>query len=71
MTKIVVMAKNRPYAPVDANAVRDHLRAIDAKHPSVVRSEIEAQLRHEPTVEIRNRNPLKRPVEFGADWELR
>ena len=28
-------------------------------------------MRFEPDVETRNRKPLKRPVEFGADWEMR
>jgi hypothetical protein len=25
----------------------------------------------DPDVETRNRKPLKRPIAFGADWELR
>lgn len=34
-------------------------------------SEIEGQLPFEPDVETRNRKPLKRPISFGAQWELR
>jgi hypothetical protein len=37
----------------------------------LIQSEIEAHLLHEPDVETRNRKPLKRPISFGADWELR
>ena len=32
---------------------------------------IEEQLRFEPDVETRNRKPLKRPVIFDAQWEVR
>jgi len=28
-------------------------------------------LQFEPDVQARNRKPLKRPVDFGAQWELR
>ena len=48
-----------------------HLRAIEPKYHSVIRSEMEVQLLHEPDAEIRHRKPLKRPAYFGADWELR
>ena len=51
--------------------MKPHLRAIEPKYHSVIQSEIEAQLLHEPDVETRNRKPLKRPIAFGADWELR
>ena len=50
---------------------KEHLRAIEAKYHSVIQSAIETQLLHEPDVETRNRKPLKRPIAFGADWELR
>ena len=32
---------------------------------------MESQLQFEPDVETRNRKPLKRPVMFGAKWEIR
>jgi hypothetical protein len=51
--------------------VKVHLRTIEAKYHSVIQTEIETQLLHEPGVETRNRKPLKRPIIFGADWELR
>jgi hypothetical protein len=37
----------------------------------LIQSGIEVHLLHEPDVETRNRKPLKRPISFGADWELR
>jgi len=36
-----------------------------------IRRTIEEQLPFEPDVETQNRKPLKRPVDFGAQWELR
>ena len=67
----MVMAKKQPFTLVYADEVKLHLRAIEPKYHPVIQSEIEVQLLHEPDVETRNRKPLKRPVSFGADWELR
>ena len=55
------------YAP----HVKVHLRAIEQKYYSLIRRTIETQLQFEPNVETRNRKPLKRPVQLGADWEIR
>ena len=71
VTKIIVMAKKQPFGLVYADEVKEHLRAIEAKYHSAIQSAIETQLLHEPDVETRNRKPLKRPIAFGADWELR
>ena len=65
------MAKKSPFTLVYADEIKKHLRAIDAKYHSVIESEIESHLLHKPDVETRNRKPLKRPIAFGADWELR
>ena len=67
----MVMAKKTPFALVYADEVKHHLRAIETKHHSLIQSEIEGQLPFEPERETRNRKPLKRPIAFGADWELR
>ncbi len=67
----MVMAKKSPFALVYADEVKQHLRAIDIKYHSLIQSAVETQLSHEPDVETRNRKPLKRPIAFGADWELR
>ena len=67
----MVMVKKQSFALVYADEVKEHMRAIEAKFHSVIQSAIETQLLHEPDVETRNRKPLKRPIAFGADWELR
>jgi mRNA-degrading endonuclease RelE of RelBE toxin-antitoxin system len=67
----MVMAKQRAFALVYADEVKQHLRAIETKYRSLIQSEIEGQLLFEPEVETRNRKPLKRPISFGAQWELR
>jgi hypothetical protein len=71
VTIIMVMAKKQPFVLVYADEVKLHLRAIEQKYYPVIQSGIEAQLLYEPDVETRNRKPLKPPVSFGADWELR
>jgi mRNA-degrading endonuclease RelE of RelBE toxin-antitoxin system len=65
------MGEKGPYALVYAEEVKRHLRAIDNKYHSLIQAQVETQLLHEPDVETRNRKPLKRPIAFGADWELR
>jgi hypothetical protein len=58
------------YAPI----TKAHLRAIESKYYSLIRKDIETQLRFEPDVRTRNRKPLKRPAIFGAAtaaWEVR
>jgi hypothetical protein len=60
-----------PFSIVYDIEVKDHLRAIERKHYSLIRNVIQEQLRFEPEVATRNRKPLAREVEFGADWELR
>ena len=67
----MVMAKKRPFALVYADAVKEHLGTIETKFHSLIQSGIEEQLLFEPDVETRNRKPLRRPMFFGADWELR
>ena len=68
VTIIMVMAKKQPFTLLYADEVKGHLRGIEAKYQQ---TQIEAQLLQVPDVESRNRKPLKRPIIFGADWELR
>ena len=63
-------AKSRFYL-IYAPQVKTHLQVIDRKYHLLIRRTIETQLQFEPNVETRNRKPLKRSVEAGADWELR
>lgn len=65
------MVKKAPFTLLYADEVKDHLRAIETKYHSIIQTEIETHRLHEPDVETRDRKPLKRPIEFGADWELR
>lgn len=58
-----------PYHIVYASEIRDHLRYLTAQRRSTVFDEVNQQLTHEPTVETRNRKPL-RPNPL-ASWELR
>lgn len=55
------------YAP----QVKAHLAVIERRYHSLIRRSIESQLQFDPDVETRNRKPLKRPSELGADWEIR
>lgn len=65
------MARKRPYSLMFDVEVKQHLRAIEAKYLSLIRTTIEEQLSFEPENETRNRKPLDRPTELGPTWELR
>ena len=65
------MARKKPFKLIYAPLVKDHLKAVESKYYSLIRSTIEKQLRFEPDVETRNRKPLKRHIEFEAEWEIR
>jgi mRNA-degrading endonuclease RelE of RelBE toxin-antitoxin system len=47
----------------------EHLRTLSARHQSIVLDEVDKQLVHQPTVETKNRKPM-RPNPL-APWELR
>lgn len=68
---IVKMRRREPFKLIYAPLVKNHLKAIDSKYYSLIRSTIEKQLRFKPDVETRNRKPLKRPIDFEAEWEIR
>jgi len=55
------------YAP----QTKRHLESIEQKYHNLIRQTIESQLQFEPDRETRNRKPLQRPIELGADWEIR
>ena len=67
----MVMRKSFPYRLVYAPQVNQHLKAIEPKYYSLIRTEIKKQLKFQPTVETKNRKPLKRPASFEGEWELR
>src|SRR5919108_6403303 len=68
---LVTMEPKQLFSIIYAPITRVHLRAIEAKHYSLIRVTIEERLSYEPDVQTRNRKPLKRPAFFEATWELR
>ena len=72
MSRIMtIMARRQSYTLIYARGVTKHLKAIDAKYDSLIRQEIEEQLPFEPSVETKNRKPLRQPAPFAAQWEIR
>src|SRR5213593_1953547 len=65
------MARKSLFAIAYDEEVKQHLRSIESKYHSFIRSRIENQLRLEPVTETRNRKPLRQPAPFDATWELR
>jgi mRNA-degrading endonuclease RelE of RelBE toxin-antitoxin system len=65
------MQRRKPFKLIYASLVKGHLRTIESKYYSLIRCTIEKQLRFDLDTETRNRKPLKRPIEFEAEWEIR
>lgn len=65
------MMKRHKFSLIYAPITKSHIRTIDRKYYSLIRTTIEKSLQHEPDVETTNRKPLKRQVAFEAEWELR
>ncbi len=68
---MVTMAPRQRFDLIYAPLTKLHLKPIERKYYSLIRTTIEDELQFEPDVETRNRKPLKRPVTFEAEWELR
>ncbi|OQA44950.1 MAG: hypothetical protein BWY52_01456 [Chloroflexi bacterium ADurb.Bin325] len=64
------MRPSRRYRFIFAPVTREHLAAIDRQYHGLIRDVLETQLRFEPLVAVRNRQPLKRPI-LGAEWKIR
>jgi mRNA-degrading endonuclease RelE of RelBE toxin-antitoxin system len=60
-----------PFDIVYDPRVKDHLKAIERKHHTLIRRTIEVQLTYEPNTATRDRKPLLRETQLDADWELR
>lgn len=67
----MVMTKRQKFTLIYAPVAKSHLRTIDRKYYSLIRTSIENDLQFEPDRETKNRKPLKRQVAFEAEWELR
>jgi mRNA-degrading endonuclease RelE of RelBE toxin-antitoxin system len=65
------MVQRQTYTLVYASAVAKHQESIDTKYDRLIREKIEEQLTFEPSVETRNRKPLRQPAPFAAQWEIR
>jgi mRNA-degrading endonuclease RelE of RelBE toxin-antitoxin system len=65
------VAKKEPFVLDFAPIVHEHVAAIDAKHYSLIRKEIDEQLTYEPDVPTRNRKPVRSSAVFQAEWEIR
>jgi mRNA-degrading endonuclease RelE of RelBE toxin-antitoxin system len=58
-----------PYRIEYSPSAVEHLRALHAGQANAVLDAVEEQLQHQPTVETRNRKPMRpNPI---APWELR
>ena len=68
---MVKMKSRQRFLLVYAPIVKSHLKMIERKYHSLIRTTLENKLQLEPDVETRNRKPLKRPVTFEAEWEFR
>lgn len=58
-----------PYRIEYSPEAEDHLRTLTARQQAIVLDTVDEQLAHQPTVETRNRKPM-RPNPL-APWELR
>src|SRR5262245_174045 len=65
------MSRQVPYFLAFADAIAEHLRAIEVKYRPLIRAQIREQLEFEPDVETKNRKPLRVPAPFGATWDVR
>ena len=58
-----------PYRIESSPNVEDHFRILNARQRKAILDAVDRQLVHQPTVETRNRKPMRpNPV---APWELR
>jgi mRNA-degrading endonuclease RelE of RelBE toxin-antitoxin system len=66
-----MMSSRKQFELIYPPIIKEHLQSIEAKYYSLIRETLETQLQNDPDVETRNRKPLRRPVGFGAKWEIR
>jgi len=68
---IVMMNPRRQFELIYPPVIKQHLKTIEPKYWPLIRDSLTTQLRFEPDSETHNRKPLKRPIVFGAKWEIR
>jgi hypothetical protein len=65
------MARREPYTLIHARGVTGRLQSIDANYGRLIREKVDEQLLFAPSVETRNRKPMRLPAPIGAEWEIR
>jgi mRNA-degrading endonuclease RelE of RelBE toxin-antitoxin system len=72
MARIPARIKSMPkaYQIILAKSIKQDLEYIPKKDHATLRTAIETQLSHEPTLQTTNRKPLTTPIQ-EATWELR
>ena len=65
------MPSPEEYILVYTASFKRQLKLVDAKHHALIRESLEEQLQYQPEVKTRNRKPLRKPMAFKAEWELR
>ena len=68
---VVTMNPLGPFEIIYAPIIKAHLKPIEPRYYSLISDTIEEQLWYQPDTETQNRKPLKRPIGFGAQWEVR
>ena len=68
---MVIMTPPKRFELIYPPIIKQHLKSIEAKYYSPIQEALETQLQFQPDVETKNRKPLRRPVVFGAKWEIR
>lgn len=68
---MVIMVSLEEFEIIYSPIIKQHLKTIEPKYYSLIRKSLETGLPYQPDVEAKNRRPLKRPVVFRANWELR
>ena len=61
----------RPFELIYPPIIKAHLKTIEPKYFPLIGKSLEKLLRYQPDPENRNRKPLKRPITFDAQWEVR
>src|SRR5438105_1467127 len=65
------MPSGKEYSLVYTGTFKRHMKMVPAKYHSMIRNALEEQLKYQAGDMTRNRKPLKKPVAFKAEWELR
>lgn len=48
-----------------------HIKRLPARWRKTIKAKAETKLKYEPSIQTRNRKPLRQPNALNVDWELR